>query len=409
MNATQQIHIRATPAKRWDAIVVGAGPAGSSFAAHAAAGGAKVLILEKAVSGRDKSCGDGLTPRAVMELNNLGVDLSHMHRVDGLRIVKGERTREVLWPKRAGFTGVGGTLRRNVLDAEVLTVATSRGAVLRERIAVTSVVTGETGACGVLLDDGSTIRAPFVAIASGAGSALAASVGAGRSRDKLQGIAIRAYAISGLSADRYLEASIGIARRGALPGYGWVFPMGDGSVNIGYGTLTLGDLGKINLREELNNYHSAVRARWDLGEIEQDWAWRLPMNVEKRHGRGWVALGDAAGLVNPCNGEGIDYALESGRIAGEELLRGGSSQSAATRYDVRVHDEIDWFLHAARRFAQTIRDPRLLDFMLGVAMSTDVTMRLTAAVLGNVLDPTGRGALERTVRATDKVLRTFGA
>lgn len=402
-------HTNSTSAERWDAIVVGAGPAGSSFAAHAAAGGARVLLLEKAVSGRDKPCGDGLTPRAVMELNKLGVDLSHMHQVDGLRIVRGERTREVLWPVRAGFDGVGGTLRRTVLDAAVLASATARGAVLRERTSATSVVTEANSVCGVLLDDDSTVRAPFIAIASGAGSALATSVGAGRSRGMLQGIAIRAYARSENSADRYLEASIRVAKRGALPGYGWVFPMGDGSVNIGYGILTRGSSGKVNLREELNGYHEAVRGRWGLGEIEEDWAWRLPMGVERRHGNGWVALGDAAGLVNPCNGEGIDYALESGRIAAEELLKGGSPEEVAARYNVRLQNEIDWFLHAARRFSQTIRDPQLLNVMLGVAMSTDVTMRLTAAVLGNILDSSGRGALERTVRVTGRVLRTFGA
>lgn len=392
---------------RWDAVVVGSGPAGASFAAHAAAGGARILVLERANVGRDKSCGDGLTPRALKELGRLGVDLAPMHRVDGLRIVRNERVREVLWPERAGFSSIGGTCRRTTLDAAVLGTAIGRGAELREGSTAQAIEEQAGKVCGIRLDDGSFVGTPLVAIASGAGSALAASVGARRSRDMLQGVAIRAYAPSGRAADRYLEASISIAARGELPGYGWVFPLGDGSVNIGYGTLTGAGASSVNLREELARYHGEVRERWELGAFERDWAWRLPMSVERRHGNGWIALGDAAGLVNPCNGEGIDYALESGRVAAEELLVGGSPAEVAARYDARLQAELDWFLHAARRFAQTIRNPRLLDALLGVAMSTDTTMRMTASVLGNILDPGGRGVLERTVRGADRVLRTF--
>lgn len=402
-------HGKALDAKpRWDAIVVGSGPAGSSFAAHAAEGGARVLILERAALGRDKSCGDGLTPRAVKELERLGVDLSKTHRIDGLRIVRKGRIREVRWPERAGFASVGGTCRRSDLDASILRVALERGAQLREHAEVHRMEFGERGVCGVRLADDELVEAPLVAIASGAGSALAASVGAKRSRDMLQGIAIRAYAPSASIDERYLEASISVTTRGALPGYGWVFPLGDGSVNIGYGILTRAGSKGVNLREELARYHGEVRERWGLGEFERDWAWRLPMHVASRHGDGWVALGDAAGLVNPCNGEGIDYALESGRIAAEELLAGGAPGDVCARYDARLHDELDWFLDAARRFAQTIRSPRLLDSMLAVAMSSDVTMRMTASVLGNILDPEGRGALELMVRGADGALRALG-
>jgi geranylgeranyl reductase family protein len=395
------------PDQNWDAVVIGAGPAGASFAAYAATGGARVLLLERAELGRDKSCGDGLTPRAVAELHRLGVDLPHMHHIDGLRIVRRQHTREVLWPTRAGFSGIGGTLRRSILDAAVLRTAVERGAILRERCPVDSVLFEDEHVCGVRLADGSTVRTPFAVIASGAGSPVAASVGAVRSRTMLQGLAIRAYASSENSADRYLEASIAVSSRGALPGYGWVFPMGDGSVNIGYGILTRSGPGGVNLRHELGAYHAQVRERWGLGEFEHDWAWRLPMSVEKRHGNGWVALGDAAGLVNPCNGEGIDYALESGRIAAEEFLRGTSPYETANHYDARLATELDWFLHAARRFAQTIRSPLLLDTMLRGAMLSDLTMQMTAAVLGNLLDPEGRGILERTVRITDRALRAL--
>lgn len=391
----------------WDAVVIGAGPAGSSFAAYAARGGARVLLLEKAFSGRDKSCGDGLTPRAVAELGKLGVVIPSMHRVDGLRIVRAERMREVLWPQRAGFAGVGGTSRRTVLDAAVLDAAVTGGAVLREASPARNLLFENDRVCGVLLEDGSSVSTSFVAVACGAGSALAASLGARRSRDTLQGVAIRSYASSNKSYDRYLEASIVVKSRGALPGYGWVFPMGDGSVNLGYGVLTRAGSPAANLRRELEMYHAQVRDRWDLGPFERDWAWRLPMSVERRHGNGWVALGDAAGLVNPCNGEGIDYALESGRMAAEVMLAGCDPTEASARYEARLAGELDWFLDASRRFAQTIRHPALLNALLRGAMLSDFTMGVTAAVLGNTLSPDGRGVLERAVRAGDRVLRVW--
>lgn len=298
-------------------------------------------------------------------------------------------------------------MRRRLLDERVLAAALDAGALLREHAPVASLCWDERGSrqvSGVRLEDGSVLRAPFVALACGAGSALAASVGAIRARDMLQGVAIRAYAPSTNHADSWLEASITLSAPGELPGYGWVFPLGDGSVNIGYGTLTRG--GKsANLRDELARYHARVAPRWGLGPFVNDWAWRLPMHVQQRSGAGWVALGDAAGLVNPCNGEGIDYALESGRFAAESFCTSRDPLSAAEAYELRLVQELDWFLSAARRFAGSLQSPKILDALLAVSMSSQWTMSLTAAMLGNVLSSDGRGGLERTVRAADRVLR----
>jgi len=395
----------------FDFIVVGAGPAGASAAAHAARAGARVCILERQFAGRDKSCGDGLTPRALRELARLAVPLNGAHPITGLRIVRerdaGPRLREVPWPTRAGFGGEGATYRRRLLDARVLSAALDAGALLREHAPVASLCWDERGTrqvSGVRLEDGSVLQAPFVALACGAGSTLAASVGAIRARDMLQGVAIRAYAPSTNHADSWLEASITLDAPGALPGYGWVFPLGDGSVNIGYGTLTRG--GKsANLRDELARYHARVAPRWGLGPFVNDWAWRLPMHVQQRSGPGWVALGDAAGLVNPCNGEGIDYALESGRFAAEAFCAARDPLEAAEAYELRLVQEMDWFLSAARRFAGSLHSPKMLDALLAVSMSSQWTMSLTAAVLGNVLSSDGQGGLEQTVRAADRVLR----
>ena len=101
-----------------------------------------------------------------------------------------------------------------------------------------------------------------------------------------------------------------------------MFPAGDGTVNIGVGALsTMKGFKKLNLNTLLDQYSTLVRDSWSLGEyIEKPRAWRLPMSCTKRHGPGWVAIGDAAGFVNPMNGEGIDYGLESGMLAIERFI-----------------------------------------------------------------------------------------
>ena len=391
---------------RYDVAVIGAGPGGSAAATHLARGGARVVLLDRAVRGRDKSCGDGLTPRAMHEFARLGYDPTPHHRTDGLRIVARDRQREVRWPERAGFPGCGAVIRRVDLDAGLVDLAVAAGADLRERAEATVVCDDRGRAVGVDTPDG-RIDADLVVVAAGAGSPVAASLGATRPRSGVQGLAIRAYAPSTRSTDRHLEASLAVrdAEGRAMPGYGWVFPLGDGSVNIGFGVLsTMRTEGRLNLRNLLDQYAASVREAWGLGDLERSWAWRLPMEVDRRCGPGWVAVGDAAGLVNPCNGEGIDYAMESGRIAAEVFLGGAGPDGTAAAYEAVLAARFDPFFRTARRFAHVIARPRLLDVLLAGAMVSDTTMRLVAAVLGNILDDEHPRLAELSVRAGGAVL-----
>lgn len=371
-----------------DVVVIGAGPGGSAAAAWAARGGARVALLEKAGQGRDKSCGDGLTPRAVAECRRLGVDLSSFHRIDGLRVQAGSKVREVAWPE-GPYPSVGAVAPRTEFDAQVMRAAVDAGAELREHCAAEPWIDDDGIVRGAVTADGTRISADLTVLATGAGSRAATLVGATRVETSPFGLAIRGYAPSTRADDPCMEACLTVAGPDGsiVPGYGWVFPAGDGMVNVGVGALsTMRDFGDLNLNTMLASYTAQVREQWGLGEFTaRPRAWRLPMHVSRRSGPGWVAVGDAAGLVNPFNGEGIDYAMESGRHAAEAFLE--QPGIAWAIYGDVLRREYDPFFSTARRFAWVIGRPKLLAGLLSIALSTGLTMRVVLELMANLVEP----------------------
>ncbi len=382
--------------ERCDVAVIGAGPAGSAAATWAARDGADVVLFEKAERGRDKSCGDGLTPRAIAELERLGVEMDGFHRIDGLRVQAGRAEREVLWPDGA-FPPRGAVAPRAQFDALLMDTAVKAGADLREHCAAEPVV--ERGRVVGVRTPAGEVRADLVVVASGAGSPAARALGAVRVPTSPFGLAIRGYVPSTRADDRYMEACLTVKGPdgGIVPGYGWVFPAGDGMVNIGVGALsTMRNFSDLNLNTMLDAYTEQVRESWGLGEfIARPRAWRLPMHVEHRGGPGWVVVGDAAGLVNPFNGEGIDYGLETGRLVAECFA--ASPRHAHVAYLHRLEAEYDEFFATARRFAWVIGRPQLLRVLLGFALSTGFTMRLVLDIMANLVEPEHPGLAGRAL------------
>jgi geranylgeranyl reductase family protein len=389
----------------YDVAIIGGGPGGSATAITAARAGLQVLLCEKAPYGRDKVCGDGLTPRAIAALNELHIDHSIAHRIDGLRMIAGKKQRELAWPTTDRFPNHGGVWPRHRFDNHLLDVAIAAGAEVRfESEALPLLEDGR--AVGVLVGT-EEIRASLVVLASGAQGAAAKMLGAVRDPNETFGLAIRAYVPSPRHAERHLEACLSLRDEHGtpVPGYGWMFPAGDGTVNIGVGALsTMKGFKKLNLNTLLDQYRSLVKESWSLGEyIDKPRAWRLPMSCVRRHGPGWVAIGDAAGFVNPMNGEGIDYALESGMLAVECFVHNPATASAD--YDRLVGERFDAFLRTGRRFSFIIGHPWLLRPGLRVAVGTQSAADITLAVMGNLIDSNTPGAAGRVMRFADTALR----
>lgn len=387
-----------------DVLVIGGGPAGAAAAIRAARAGLTVTMFEKGPHGRDKVCGDGLTPRAVAALGELDIDLTPAHRIDGLRMIAGKVRRELAWPASGRFPGHGAVWPRSRFDTHLMEVAAESGADVRYSTeAMPDVVDGR---CVGVTAGGESYRAPLTILAAGAQGAAAKVLGAERDPAEPFGLAIRAYAETPRHAERHLEACLSLRDEHGtpVPGYGWMFPAGDGTVNIGVGALsTMKGFKQLNLNRLLDQYAAIVRDEWSLGPyLDKPRAWRLPMSCTRRHGLGWVAVGDAAGFVNPMNGEGIDYGLESGMLAVDRFLADPST--APAEYDRLVGERFDGFLRTGRRFSFIIGHPWLLRPGLRVAVGSQSAADITLKVMGNLVDNETPGAAGRVMRVADKVL-----
>jgi geranylgeranyl reductase family protein len=405
-----------------DVLVIGCGPAGAAAAYWLAEHGVRVLVAEKKRFPRDKTCGDGLTPRAVKQLEDMGLgdELSRFHRYDGLRATAHGRELELQWPTHPVYPRHGYVVRRRELDHMVARRAVAAGADLREGHEVTEPVMDGTRLAGALIRDvesGATteVRARFVVVADGANSRFGRALGTSRNRDWPYGTAIRTYWTSPRHDEPWIESALDVKDRhgNSMPGYGWIFPVGDGTINVGVGLLsTFKRFRDVNTSTVLDAYAHMIADRWgiDPGKPEcRATSGKIPMggSVGPKTGPGYLVVGDAAGSVNPFNGEGIDYAYETSRIAAlvlAEALAGGGD-AALDRYPALLHDEYGQYFRVARLFARVIGRPALMRELSRVGIRSHTLMEWVLRIMANLLRPDEVGPAEAAYRAASAIAR----
>ena len=416
-----------------DVIVVGAGPAGAATAYHLATAGVDVLLLEKSAFPRDKICGDGLTPRAVKQLVNLGLDLDApgWQRNKGLRIVGAGHRLELPWPELSSYPPYGMVRTRMDLDEVLARHAEKAGARLMERTAVSGPVVDErtgrvTGVSARPVDDRGrrtgdevTYSAPVVIACDGVSARIAVSLGLERRENRPMGVAVRAYYTTPRHDDPWMESWLELwdgtpGESNLLPGYGWIFGVGDGTANVGLGILnTSKAFQHVDYKDVLRRWLANTPAEWgfrDENMVGRIGSAALPMGFNRKphYTRGVLLVGDSGGMVNPFNGEGIDYALESGEMAARTVLQalarpeGPQRERVLEGYASALEAEYGGYFTLGRVFAKMIGNPTFMKQATKYGLPREALMKFMLKLMANLTDPRDGDMADRVINALSK-------
>ena len=414
-----------------DVIVVGAGPGGAATAAYLAMSGLDVLLLEKTRFPREKVCGDGLTPRAVRELVTLGIPTPEDDgwiKNHGLRIIGGGMRLQLDWPDNADFPPYGLVRTRMDFDDILARHAVKHGARLLESTNVIGPITDGSGAIvGVrarAVDEQGrsggpeiSYHAPLVIAADGTSSRLSLAMGREKRDDRPMGVAVRTYYTSPRHDDDYLESWLELwsqdpsGNRVLLPGYGWIFGVGDGTSNVGLGILnTSKAFGTVDYKDVMRSWVATMPPEWTYSEETMVGPIRgaaLPMgfNRQPHYAKGLMLVGDAGGMVNPFNGEGIAYAMESGRLAAEVVAQAFARPDDVGRervlqsYPRVMKDALGGYFTLGRWFAKAIGNPEVMRLATTYGLPRTTLMKFLLKVMANLPEQHGGRADDRLIHA----------
>lgn len=419
-----------------DVIVVGAGPAGASTAHYLAQRGLEVLVLEKSTFPRDKVCGDGLTPRAVAELISMGISIREEDgwiRNTGLRVLGGGHQIEMPWPDLETVPNFGLARARTDLDETLARHAVTSGAKLLEGHSVTGPVLGHDGrVVGVTAkpvdargratgEAERTFTAPYVVDAAGVSARLATKVGREKRDDRPLGVAARTYFRSPRHDDEMMESHLELwdgkpGESDLLPGYGWIFALGNGLVNVGLGSVSS------NARSTQIKYKD-ILARW-MENVPEEWGFTpenqvgpvrsaaLPMAFNRKplYADGLLLVGDSGGMVSPFNGEGIAYGMQAGRFAAETIAQALARPSASAReramaaYPRLMTEELGGYYRLGSVFVRIIEHPTIMRICTKYGLPRPLLMKFVHKLLSDSYDRTGGDAMDRIITALTKVV-----
>lgn len=360
-----------------DAVVIGAGPAGSAAAVSLGRAGRQVILIDRAAFPRDKPCGDLIGVHALHLARELGIDdtaLAPYPSLTGAVVTSGGGTLDLAPASKMGRRLLRGSdarvIPRLVFDAAMVDAAVRAGAALRQG-AVRGVKEAEGCSRTVGGNTGGTswrLRARVVILAGGYGSRVLLPESErerGMPGEPPHGVAKRGY-FTGVSspADRVAFC----LDDWVLPGYGWVFPLPDGRANVGVGALVRDGADREHLRELYARFTEDPKspaAPW-LRSAHPDGpprSWSLDLGPRRRSLvlDGLLIAGEAAALVGPLTGAGIAFALASGKAAGEvaanALATGDVSQQALSGYEREIRRRFSLWLKAESSAQRWLSDP----------------------------------------------------
>lgn len=381
-----------------------------------------MAIVERQRFWRPKACGDTLSPRAVRQLHDLGLDaaLTGLARTEGLRLVVEDRTVEVPWPTHPELPAHGHVVRRDRLDSTLAANAAAAGATLLEGHDALAPVLERGFVRGAVVqpaDGGPPVEVParYVLVADGAASRFGRALGTFRTRDWPYATAIRSYWQSPRHAETWIEAELELTDRDGtpLPGHGWVAPVGDGTVNVGVSLLSpAGETRSVNPAHLLDEHVRRLAERWGLDPsrpTETPASGRVPMggSVGPKAGPTYLVVGDAAGSANPFTGAGIEYALETGRMAADVLHEAlaANDPTVLQRYSAMLDAEYGQYFKVARLFARVAGRPGLLRQITRLGVRSDAFSEWAVRITANLLRPHRLGPAEVTYRVAAALAR----
>ncbi|MFT3860846.1 geranylgeranyl reductase family protein [Micropruina sp.] len=416
------------PDEHADVVVVGAGPAGASTACWLADQGLSVALLEKGTFPRDKVCGDGLTPRATKQLLRLGIDVSPeagwLHN-KGLRVYGGRAEPfELPWPTLGEFPSFGLVRKRADFDQLLADHAVAKGATLYQQANVTGAIVDQRTdrVTGVTTKDGRSFSAPIVVAADGNSSPVAKSLGLLKNARRPMGVACRTYFTSPRHDDDWMESWLELwdgkpGESNLLPGYGWIFGMGDGTCNVGLGTVaSTAKSQKLNYRGLLQTWLANTPSEWGFSPDNQvgpisSAALPMAFNRKPAYTRGLVLVGDSGGMVSPFNGEGIPYAMEAGEAAAEAIVRAhaegvgsAAAEKALHSYPARLSAEWGGYFRLGQVFVNLIEHPQVMRLCTRYGLPRPVLMRFTIKLLAHLYDTKDGDWMDRVIHALSRAV-----
>ena len=406
-----------------DVLVVGAGPGGSATAYHLARHGVDVTIVERSAFPREKVCGDGLTPRGVAALLKMGVDPSEpgFERVKGLRVHSRDALIELPFPQLRTFPDYGLVRTRHDFDALLVQRAQKAGARLMERTEAIAPIISDGWVRGATIRavedkdaEPTEVRARFVIASDGAASRFAKPAGIVRDESRPLGIAARRYYRTDYHPGPWLESWLDLWEGDLLlPGYGWLFPVAGGTINLGAGLLnTFKNFKDVSAQRLFNAFASMLPPSFGISEDTAEGrllSGPLPMSFNRSPQAvpGMLLVGDAAGAVNPFNGEGIAYAMETGEMAAdlvhEALVR--HRPGLTMMYPTALRERYGRYFSIGRGFARAVGKPTIMGLATRFMLPRPLVMSFALRVMGNLSDGRDGDAQDRLFFVLEQVGR----